>query len=214
MPCPIRKKSYSSLFKEGHDLQANFKALLTSLPVVMESQEAGPLNINWEAEDPKGRVNEVLESPREEVGGEESGQQPTPSQEWSEIDVSEVFSGIFEEQKLSAARPLDNSEGQNRLQQDVSMSAVMEVGQVQRRFTEDAEDQERESKCSRVGLSSLPILQDFDPVQDWGKEGEEEGDIEGEFWMEGGKGRGEKVGRVGDNENVVLEENQGREGRG
>ncbi len=136
--CPIRKKSYSSLFKEGHDLQADFKALLTSLPVVMESKEAGLSNINREAEDPKGRVNEVLESPREEVGGEESGQQPTPSQKWLAIDVFEVFSGIFEEQKLSAARPLDNSEGQNlseggenQLQQDVSMSAVMEVGQGQ-----------------------------------------------------------------------------------
>lgn len=47
-------------------------------------------------------------------------------------------------------------------------------------------------------------------MQDWGKGGEKEGDIEGEFGMERGKERGEKAGRVWDNENVVLEGNQGR----
>ncbi|KAF4097101.1 hypothetical protein G5714_023070 [Onychostoma macrolepis] len=160
-----------------------------------KEEEDGGTSTGW---------GDSMEEEKEEAIGE--------SGEWTEV-VSR------REQKLSAARPSDNSEeqnasegGENQLQQDVPISAVMEVGQGQRRrrCTEDGEDQERESKCSRVGLSRLPILQDFDPVQDWGKGREDEGDIEGDFGMEGGKGRGEKEGRVGDHKNVVLEENQGR----
>lgn len=40
--CPNRQKTYASLFKEGQDLQTDFEGLLASVPVVRDSQEAGP----------------------------------------------------------------------------------------------------------------------------------------------------------------------------
>ncbi|KAG1928985.1 zinc finger CCHC domain-containing protein [Pimephales promelas] len=143
--CPTRKKSFASLFKEGQDLQADLEALLTILPVEMESQEAGPSNANSGASDPKGCVDEGMVNSREQVRGEDGGQQLTTSQEWSEIDVAEVFSGIFEESGKPAlsplgtsARPSPSEGGDNCLQEDVPMSKEMEVGQGQRlrRFTE------------------------------------------------------------------------------
>ncbi|KAF4107838.1 hypothetical protein G5714_010597 [Onychostoma macrolepis] len=130
-------------------------------------------------------------------------QEPALRQRQSNFAVDELDT----RERVVEERPLDDGEerspsesGENQLQQEVPMSVAKEVGQGQRRrrFAEDGDDQERESKCSRVGLTSLPILQDLDPIQDWGKGGEEERDFEGVLGIEGDKERGEKEGRFED----------------
>lgn len=136
--CPTRKKSFASLFREGQDLQADLESLLTSLPAEMESQEAGPSSADQGARETKGCRGEVLGNSREEVRDEESVRQLAPSQEWSEIDVTEVISGIFKSQRDLTTRPMDLREGQsasvggeNRPQQDDVSSEPMEVAQGQ-----------------------------------------------------------------------------------
>lgn len=202
--CPTRKKSFASLFREGHDLQADLESLLTSLPAEMESQEAGPSSADQGARETKGCRGEVPGNSREEVRDEESVRQLVPSQEWSEIDVTEVLSGIFESQRDLTTRPMNLREGQsasvggeNQPQQDDVSSEPMEVaqGQPRRRLTEDTESQERERKCSRVGLLSSSLLQELAPVQDWEKVVQEEeipGRVEVEVEVERENGCGAK----------------------
>lgn len=89
----------------------------------------------------------------------------------------------------------------------------MDVAQGQRRrwLTEDTESQEREHKCSRVGLLSSSLLQELAPVQDWEKVVQEE-EIPGRVEVEAERenGCGAKEGRICEKGHVDL----GKPGRG
>ncbi|KAK9953960.1 hypothetical protein ABG768_016072 [Culter alburnus] len=97
--------------------------------------------------------------------------------------------------------------GDNLPQQDDLSSELIEVaqGQRRRRLTEDTESQERERKCSRVGLLSSSLLQGLAPVQDWGKGVRKEANPGGvEVEAERENGCGAKEGRICEKDNVDL----------
>lgn len=133
--CPRRQKSYASLFKERHDLQADFDHLL-------ESQEAGP-----SGEKPV-RAEKDQTGGKRDGGGEEQGKDlgesslVAPSQEWSEFDVTEALRGMLEETE-EAKLSSDSAQQQEGVAGDAGLG-------MRRRRPNEKEPEERERKCTKL----------------------------------------------------------------
>ncbi len=154
--CPSRQKTYSSLFKEGQGLQADFEGLLMSVTSRGESQVAGPSGVGAgdgavREQTVETRIGNVVEK-----GGGEEELQMSSSLEWSEFDVAEVLCGIYGETELGKAEST-GGEGELPSAMETERDTVgpdKGQGLRRRKFCEDVTG-DRERKCSKV---QEPIL--------------------------------------------------------